>query len=372
RFGSDKGALMRPFQVRSVDHFGEDWERYRALYRPQSEPMNDEAKRVIAFAKLIHTAGDDAFRKEIDAYIDEDEFLRFLAAHALTSNLESVFALGHNYSLYLNPKTNKFVFLPGDLEFALANFLLMGTANQLMDLSLTHPYAGENKLVDRLLVIKDVREKYQKLLKELSEKTFTKEQLLKEIEAVEKVTKEPLVKEKKATEARKEPAPGFGPPGAAAPQPPDLKTFAEKRTASVAAQLAGKSKGYVPARVGFGTPGGPPGGAGPTRRIDERTSGDAAKAPAGFDVALFAAPPKVSYPVALAAAPTGELFVAVDEQGSIGRTPGGGRVLRCVDKDGDGKVDEVTVFAKMDHPRGLIYQDGPLWVLHPPFLSVYR
>jgi putative heme-binding domain-containing protein len=46
-------------------------------------------------------------------------------------------------------------------------------------------------------------------------------------------------------------------------------------------------------------------------------------------------------------------------------------VLRCVDRDGDGKVDEVTVFAKMDHPRGLIYQNGKLWVLHSKFLSVY-
>jgi putative heme-binding domain-containing protein len=26
----------------------------------------------------------------------------------------------------------------------------------------------------------------------------------------------------------------------------------------------------------------------------------------------------------------------------------------------------------MDHPRGLIYNDGHLWVLHPPFLSVYH
>ena len=137
-------------------------------------------------------------RKQIDSYLDVDEFLRFLAANALTSNLESSFALGHNYHLYLNPKTNKFVFIPGDLEFSLANFLLMGTADQLMDLSLTHPYPGENKLVDRLLAIKDVSEKYQKLLKELSEKAFTKEQLLKEIEAIEKVTKEPLAKEKKA------------------------------------------------------------------------------------------------------------------------------------------------------------------------------
>ena len=141
----------------------------------------------------------------------------------------------------------------------------MGTADQLMDLSLTHPYPGENKLVDRLLAIKDVSEKYQKLLKELSEKVFTKEQLLKEIEAIEKVTKEPLAKEKKAAEARKEAPAGFGPPGGAAPQPPDLRTFAEKRTASVAAQLAGKSKGYVPAGFGFGPPpggGGGPGGGG--------------------------------------------------------------------------------------------------------------
>jgi putative membrane-bound dehydrogenase-like protein len=374
RFGTDKGLLMRPFQVRSVEHLGDDWGRYWAQYRPQSEPTKEQAQRVIAFARLVHRAGDAEFRKQIDSYLDVDLFLRFLAANALTANLESAVALGHNYHLYLHPTTDKFVFIPGDLEFSLANFLLMGTADQLTDLSLTHPYPGENKLVERLLAIKEVREKYQQLLKELSEKTFTKEQLLKEIEAVEKLTGEPLAKEKKAAAARKEPPTGFGPPGAAGSQPPDLKTFVMKRTASVAAQLAGERKGYVPAGFGIAPPpggGGPFGGA-PRQPIDERTFRSSVRAPDGFDVSLFAAPPQVNYPVALAAAPTGELFVAVDEQGSIGRAPGGGKVLRCVDKDGDGKVDEVTVFARMDHPRGLIYQGGSLWVLHPPFLSVYH
>jgi putative membrane-bound dehydrogenase-like protein len=374
RFGTDRGLLMKPFQVRSVEYLGDDWERYKGAYRPQSEPTKEEARRVIEFARLVHRADDDAFRKQIDSYLDVDEFLRFLAANALTSNLESAVALGHNYHLYLHPGTNKFLFLPGDLEFSLANFLLMGTADQLMGLSLTHPYPGENRLVERLLAIEDVSERYHRLLKELSAKAFTGEQMEKEIEALEKVTKEPLAKEKKAAEARKEAPAGFGPPGGGVPQPPELKTFAAKRTASVADQLAGKSNGYVPA--GFGVPpgggGGLPGRAAPSQPIDEKTFRDAVQAPDGFDVSLFAAPPQVSYPVALAAAPTGELFVAVDEQGSIGRTPGGGKVLRCVDKDGDGKVDEVTVFARMDHPRGLVYQDGNLWVLHPPFLSVYH
>jgi putative membrane-bound dehydrogenase-like protein len=373
RFGTDKGALMKPFQVRSVDYLGDNWEQWKGAYRPQFEPSKEEIGRVMALAKLVNQSKDDEFKKEIATHLDVDAFLRFLAANTLTANLESGFALGHNYYLYLNPKSNKFVFIPGDLEFALANFLLMGNADEVMNLSLTHPYPGANKLVDRLLAIKEVDEKYRSLLKELSAKEFTTERLLKEIDAIDKATKEPLAREKKAADARKEGQPGFGPPDGGAPQAPDLKTFAEKRTASIADQLAGKSKGFIPRPFGFGPPpGGPPGGGAPSQPIDEKTFNSVVQAPAGFDVTLFAAPPRVNYPVALAAAPTGELFVAVDEQGSIGRTPGGGKVLRCVDKNGDGKVDEVTVFAKMDHPRGLIYQDGSLWVLHPPFLSVYK
>ena len=45
--------------------------------------------------------------------------------------------------------------------------------------------------------------------------------------------------------------------------------------------------------------------------------------------------------------------------------------MRCIDDDGDGKADRVNVFAKMEHPRGVIAQDGKVWVLHPPFLSVF-
>ena len=80
----------------------------------------------------------------------------------------------------------------------------------------------------------------------------------------------------------------------------------------------------------------------------------------------------MSYPVTLSVAPDGAVYVAVDEQGSLGRTPGGGRVVRCIDADGDGKADRVNVFARMEHPRGVIAQDGKVWVLHPPMLSVFR
>ena len=96
------------------------------------------------------------------------------------------------------------------------------------------------------------------------------------------------------------------------------------------------------------------------------------QAPDGFTVALFGAPPDVNYPVCLAAAATGEVFVGVDEQGSLGKEAGRGKVLRCIDTDGDGQADIINTFATMDHPRGLFYDNGSLWVLHPPFLTVYH
>ena len=94
--------------------------------------------------------------------------------------------------------------------------------------------------------------------------------------------------------------------------------------------------------------------------------------PPGFKATLFGAPPVVTYPVCLTAAATGEVFVGVDEQGSLGKEEGGGRVLRCIDTDGDGQADKVNVFARMEHPRGLIYDNGSLWVLPPPLLSVFH
>jgi putative membrane-bound dehydrogenase-like protein len=96
------------------------------------------------------------------------------------------------------------------------------------------------------------------------------------------------------------------------------------------------------------------------------------KAPKGFDVSLFAGPPQVTYPVCITTSVDGEVFVGVDEQGSLGKEPGRGKIVRCIDTDGDGKADKFNDFAKMDHPRGLVYDNGSMWVLHPPFLSVFR
>jgi putative membrane-bound dehydrogenase-like protein len=95
-------------------------------------------------------------------------------------------------------------------------------------------------------------------------------------------------------------------------------------------------------------------------------------APPEFDVTIFATPPAVNYPVFVAAATDGTLYVSSDGNGSLDRKPHMGRVLRVRDTDGDGKADEVKVFvADVDSPRGLVWDHDRLYLLHPPDVSVY-
>ncbi len=261
RFKNGKGLLMKPEGLRDIRYLGEDWKRYEPRYRPKREPVAREKRRVIEFARLVDRGSDEEFRQQIASYLDVDQFLRFVAANAYLATIDNFFTGGHNYFLYLNPRTNRFVFIPWDMDVSLAGVPFVGTAEQRMDLSLMHPHSGQHKLIDRLLAIKAVNERYRKLLKDLAGTVFSRERLLAQVAAIESVTTERLAREKKATEARKEAAGGPGYGFAAGKgmfgQGPSLRTFVEKRTASVAAQLAGKSKGYVPGR--WSVPGGGPG-----------------------------------------------------------------------------------------------------------------
>jgi spore coat protein H len=260
-YGSDRGLLMKPERVGGLNHLGPDWERYKTTYQPKRDATPDEQKRVIAFTRLVNQAADAEFEKEIGSYLDVNAFLRFMAVTALEANLDSFFTLGHNYCLYLHPETSKFHFIPWDLDRTFGNFGVFGSPEQLADLSITRP-AGQNRLVDRLMAVKEVADKYRQVVKEITSTTFTKDRLQTELAAVEEATREIRARETKAAAARREGGPGgFGPPGAFG-RVPEMKSFIEQRTESVAAQLAGKSTGHVPQGFGFGPPGGGFGGPG--------------------------------------------------------------------------------------------------------------
>ncbi len=96
------------------------------------------------------------------------------------------------------------------------------------------------------------------------------------------------------------------------------------------------------------------------------------QAPEGFRATIFATPAEANYPVFVAATADGTLFVSSDGNGSLGRDPHRGRVVRLRDTDNDGHADQVKEFvADLDSPRGLIWVDNSLLVLHPPHVTAF-
>jgi len=81
----------------------------------------------------------------------------------------------------------------------------------------------------------------------------------------------------------------------------------------------------------------------------------------------FSGPEITPSPACLCAAVDGTVFVGVDLNGSLGKGPGKGRIVRLTDADQDGVADAHKVFAEIDNPRGLIAFGDKLWVLHTAF-----
>ena len=250
RFGSKKGLLMKPEGIASMEYHGDDWRFYAPLYRPDDTPSSAQSRRVMDFAHLVNHGSEQEFQDSIATYLDVDGFLRFIAVNALIVNLDTLLAMPQNYYLHLGRDTNKFVFFPWDLDISFASWPLGGKPADQMNLSLFHPHSSdEHNLIDRLFAIESVKLKYDKIIRELVEGIFSRKQLMKKFNELEKTVRDARQRDSTAIKSRNErgyPAPfGF--------QPPGIGEFINKRSTSIELQLNGSETGYI---FKHGRPGG--------------------------------------------------------------------------------------------------------------------
>ena len=133
----------------------------------------------------------------------------------------------------------------------------------------------------------------------------------------------------------------------------------EQKKASIKANDPNKSSGNIAPKIVKLTP------------EEEAAILKDVKVAEGFEVTLFANSAAANYPVFVAAEPDGTLYVSSDGNGSLGRNPKRGRVIRLRDLDGDGRADETKVFCEVDAPRGLVWDHDRLYLVHPPHLSEF-
>jgi spore coat protein CotH len=229
-FGSDAGMLLKPEKLMGLSYLGERWAPYKERYSPKRATTPAQEKRLIEFCKLVSFSDEATFRKKIADYLDVDCFLRFAAVNCYVSNLDSFFGTGHNYYLYLNPKTDKFVFIPYDLDLSFGG-MPFADAKEQLDWSISKPYMGRNKLTERILAMKEHQDAYRAHLKALVVAgPLSPKALRGEIDVLQAALKD-------ATGPAK--GFGFGFPG----KKQDLRDFVARRAESVEAQLDGRSQG---------------------------------------------------------------------------------------------------------------------------------
>jgi len=114
------GLLMKPEQLGGGIHrLGNTWAEYAVKLRPDRDATPHEQQRVMEFSELCSQSDVALFRSKVGTYLDVDQFLRFIAVNAFTSNWDSYLGGGHNFYLYLDPNDDKFRFIPWDQDLSM-------------------------------------------------------------------------------------------------------------------------------------------------------------------------------------------------------------------------------------------------------------
>lgn len=151
-FGDPSGLLMKPEGIRGLPYMGESWHAYPLRYHTKTATDNPRlAKQFIDFVKLVNYADDATFNARINDYLAVDELLRYLAATVLLTNLDSPLVTNHNFYLYENPTDRKVWIMPWDMNLSFASYGV--GLSDLYGLSIRRPWAGENKLLGRVMAI---------------------------------------------------------------------------------------------------------------------------------------------------------------------------------------------------------------------------
>jgi spore coat protein CotH len=252
RFGNKDMPVFKPVTYELFNDLGDDWSAYAPIYDLKTEATEGERRRLIELARLVTSATDAEFQTQIVDLVDLDLFARFLACEVLLANYDSILTTGQNFYLCLDMRSNKFVFVPWDLDAAWGN-LWIGTKEEQERGSIWHPWVGENRFLERLMAAEAFRQLYRDRLEEFLSGIFQTERLQRRVETLAAFLRGPIGAESgfRSNKFEQEvaakpvtPSPGETRDGINRPAYP-VKKFVENRVKSVREQLDGKSEGLI-------------------------------------------------------------------------------------------------------------------------------
>ena len=167
RFGTRKGAILKPSTPDLFTDWGTDWSVYNQSYDPKTDLTAAQKARIMELGRLVSHATDEEFAARIGEFVDLDDFARYFAVLAWMANNDSLLQNGQNFYTYLHPDTNRMHFIAWDQDFAFGNVRNLATSWPIQ-----HPWSGNNLFLARIYNVEAFRSKYFARLTEFSERLF--------------------------------------------------------------------------------------------------------------------------------------------------------------------------------------------------------
>lgn len=183
---SRDSLLMKP-EVRSWTYPGDDPANYSVYNIKSGEEETALILRFGELLKLIESADDDEFRQHIAKLMDLDGLASYLAVTSLLANLDSFVAAPHNYYLVVDKSDRRVKLLPWDVNEAFGTFTFGRDPEQLVQWSITRPWVGNQRFLERLFQMNGFREKYFAKIRELVAGEFSEKAVFAKIARYEKV-----------------------------------------------------------------------------------------------------------------------------------------------------------------------------------------
>jgi hypothetical protein len=257
RFGTKDVPIFKPVTYDLFDDTARDWKNYKEIYDLKTKASKEQWARVEELARLVSHASDEEFSQRLPEFLDLEEYAAFVAGHVLLSSYDGYLSNGQNFYMYLDPRSNKFGFIPWDQDHAWGEFGYVDTAEHREHANIWKPAAYRNKFLARVMKVDAFKEVYRKKLEHGLAGPFTVEHLYRAVDEVAAAIRPAVAAESKFRLERFELAISTnwvkGPRNAKdmaqmeGPRAPahQIKRFVEARTKSVRDQLDGKEEGVL-------------------------------------------------------------------------------------------------------------------------------
>ncbi|XMO86867.1 CotH kinase family protein [Algibacter sp. AS12] len=169
QFSDDDGNLYKPDgDAASFASGTYDEDEYVKKTNEDEADFSDVANLLSVINDGIRSTDAETWRSNLDAVLDTDVFLKYLAVNTVIQNWDTYGIMTHNYFLYNNPDTSKLTWIPWDNNEALQEGKQGGAAN----LDFSNISASQWPLIGYMYQDEVYKAKYQAYVQEVVDGAF--------------------------------------------------------------------------------------------------------------------------------------------------------------------------------------------------------